>query len=311
MFAYLGSWAIGSAPALINYNLGGDALVHCLKISGAKVLVVDWEDGCVARIEEVRGRIENELGMKIVILDEGTRCKIGAIEPILPPEEWRKDTSGKFPMCLLYTSGSTGMPKCCAFEVQRAFALAGPRINAIGLKAGPNGDRWYICMPLYHGTGNTTAVCCMITGVQLAIGKKFSTTRFWDDIRDSQSTAFVYVGETARYLLSVPPSPRDRDHKVKVMFGNGLRPDVWKRFRERFGVETVSEFFNSTEGVLGFLNVNRGKTYPTRSCIGQWLTKYRRLYLRICWSLRCYCPSTDQECHRPSRHRPRDGRCHP
>jgi acyl-CoA synthetase (AMP-forming)/AMP-acid ligase II len=113
-------------------------------------------------------------------------------------------------------------------------------------------------MPLYHGTGFTTAISCMLSGVTLCIGKKFSTSKFWSDIRDSRSTAFVYVGETARYLLANPPSENDKKHNVRVMYGNGLRPDVWHRFVERFGIETVGEFFNSTEGVLALYNGSRG-----------------------------------------------------
>lgn len=118
-------------------------------------------------------------------------------------------------------------------------------------------------MPLYHGTAFTTATSCLIGGLTLCIGKKFSTSRFWDDVRDSDSTAFVYVGETARYLLAVPPSEKDKQHKVKMMFGNGLRPDVWRRFSERFGIGNVSEFFNSTEGVFGLLNVCKGPYLQT------------------------------------------------
>lgn len=102
---------------------------------------------------------------------------------------------------------------------------------------------------------------CLATGVTLCIGKKFSGSQFWSDIRDSRATAFVYVGEAVRYLLAAPPSPLDRKHNVRVMFGNGLRPDVWEKFRERFGIDTVSEFFNSTEGVFGLLNVNRGMSW--------------------------------------------------
>ena len=113
-------------------------------------------------------------------------------------------------------------------------------------------------MPLYHGTGYTTAVSCMLSGITLCLGKKFSTSRFWSEVRDSKSTAFVYVGETARYLLANPPSENDKKHNVKVMFGNGMRPDVWHRFVERFGIPTVAEFFNSTEGVLSLINISRG-----------------------------------------------------
>lgn len=162
-----------------------------------------------------------------------------------------------------FSSGTTGHPKACPFEMQRAGGLVGGRIRDLDLSPGPNGDRWYICMPLYHGTGNTTALSCMMSGVTLCIGKKFSTSRFWTDIRDSNSTAFVYVGETARYLLANPPSELDRKHKVKVMFGNGMRPDVWHRFVDRFGIRTVAEFFNSSEGVFGLINVCRGPFLAT------------------------------------------------
>jgi acyl-CoA synthetase (AMP-forming)/AMP-acid ligase II len=64
MFTLLAIWALGTAPAMINYNLTGDALVHCLKISNSKVLVVDEDADCRQRVEECRDRIEQELGIK-------------------------------------------------------------------------------------------------------------------------------------------------------------------------------------------------------------------------------------------------------
>jgi acyl-CoA synthetase (AMP-forming)/AMP-acid ligase II len=151
------------------------------------------------------------------------------------------------------------------------------------LKPGPNGDRWYVCMPLYHGTGGTTALVCMVTGITCCIGTKFSTSRFWADVRDSNSTAIVYVGETARYLINSPPSDLDRKHKVRAMFGNGLRPDVWQRFVDRFGIEIVGEFFNSTEGVMALFNGSRGPFTATsvghQGLIDRWRT--RNLYVPV------------------------------
>jgi acyl-CoA synthetase (AMP-forming)/AMP-acid ligase II len=105
-------------------------------------------------------------------------------------------------------------------------------------------------MPMYHGTGGLSSITHLINGIPLCIGKKFSTSRFWSDIRDSRATWFVYVGETARYLLAAPPSPRDKDHCIRGMYGNGLRPDVWEKFCTRFDIPEVLEFFSSTEGVL-------------------------------------------------------------
>ena len=66
--------------------------------------------------------------------------------------------------------------------------------------------------------------------------------------------AAQYIGEICRYLLSQPESPEDRSHQVKIMFGNGLRPTVWKEFVDRFGIKTIREFYGSTEG-----NANIGK----------------------------------------------------
>jgi acyl-CoA synthetase (AMP-forming)/AMP-acid ligase II len=255
VFSMAGSWAIGSAPALINYNLGGDGLIHCLKVAQSTVLLVDEDEACRERIEAERTRIENELGMRILFLDAATKAAIEAIEPVRPGDEYRNGVTGEFPIFIFYTSGTTGFPKACPFQTQRSYGMGFGRKRTTGLKGGPNADTWYDCMPLYHGTGCTVAIGCMIGGIRLAIGRKFSVRNFWHDIHDSDANCFVYVGETARYLLAAPPSPLDKDHKLKSMYGNGMRPDVWKKFRERFNIPNVNEFFNSTEGMLSLLNV--------------------------------------------------------
>lgn len=88
---------------MINYNLGGDALIHCLKVGGAKVLIVDEDDQCRARIEEVRDRIENEVGMTIYILDSGLKNQIASFPVTRPDDSYRKGIKATSPMCLLYT----------------------------------------------------------------------------------------------------------------------------------------------------------------------------------------------------------------
>ena len=68
----------------------------------------------------------------------------------------------------------------------------------------------------------------------------------------------TYVGEIARYLLALPPSPADRQHLLRMAYGNGMRPDVWGRFQDRFGVPKVCEFYGSTEGGLSHLTIQEG-----------------------------------------------------
>jgi len=118
-----------------------------------------------------------------------------------------------------------------------------------------------------------------MTGITLCIGKKFSTTKFWEDVRDSRATWITYVGETARYLLAAPPSPLDKAHNVRAMYGNGLRPDVWFKFRDRFGVAEVAEFFASTEGVFALLIYSRGDYFA--ACVGHHGLINRMLYQNI------------------------------
>lgn len=121
-------------------------------------------------------------------------------------------------------------------------------------------------MPLYHGTGGMCSTSALLSGTTLCLGKKFSVSKFWSEIRDSKATWFTYVGETARYLLAAPPSPLDKQHNIRAIYGNGLRPDVWTRFQERFGIDEVGEFFNSTEGMLALVNYARSPYM--RDCVG-------------------------------------------
>ena len=113
-------------------------------------------------------------------------------------------------------------------------------------------------MPMYHGTGGIGAITQLMNGIPLCIGKRFSTSRFWSEVRDSRATWITYVGETARYLLAAPPSSRDKDHHLRGMYGNGLRPDVWIKFCDRFGISEVLEFFSSSEGVFSVAVSSKG-----------------------------------------------------
>lgn len=151
IMAVLGVWALGAAPAMINYHLAGEALVHCIKISGAKLLLVDWDDECRARIEEVRGQLEGDLGIRIIILDAATKAHINSLEPIRPPDEMRSRMPPDYPMALIYTSGSTGYPKAISFSVGRTLVMTSKtKANAIGVRRGPDGDRYYNCKFLCH-----------------------------------------------------------------------------------------------------------------------------------------------------------------
>lgn len=92
----------------------------------------------------------------------------------------------------------------------------------------------------------------------LCLARKFSASRFFKDVAGSRATRMLYVGELCRYLVNSPPSPYDNAHDCRTAYGNGMRPEVWQKFQERFGIPEIREFYRSTEGVGKFENSGAG-----------------------------------------------------
>lgn len=120
-------------------------------------------------------------------------------------------------------------------------------------------------MPLYHSSASILGFCMTLGwGATHSLGRKFGTKTFWEEVRASNATCMQYVGETCRYLLAAPPQidpvtgeNLDKKNKIRVAFGNGLRPEIWDRFKERFGIEEIGEFYAATEGTSGTWNFSR------------------------------------------------------
>ncbi len=158
------------------------------------------------------------------------------------------------PLCYFYTSGTTGLPKAAVLTNGRYMkAYGGIGQACIQLKSN---DRVYVPLPFYHATALVVAWSSIIAGgACLVLARKFSASQYWDDVIDNRVTALCYIGELCRYLIAQASSEQDRQHQVKVMFGNGLRPEIWQAFKARFGIERVHEFYGSSEGNVGFMNV--------------------------------------------------------
>ena len=131
---------------------------------------------------------------------------------------------------------------------QRWLRAPGAGFSGLGVRLRGN-DTMYCALPLYHNNALTVALSSVIdAGATLALGARLSVSRFWDEVIAMDATAFIYIGELCRYLLNQPPKPTDRAHKVGVIVGNGLRPDIWEEFTRRFGIKRVVEFYAASEG---------------------------------------------------------------
>lgn len=125
----------------------------------------------------------------------------------------------------------------------------------------------YTCMPLYHGAAHSLCTLGIVhAGATLVLGRKFSHRTFWPEVAAGKATIIQYVGELCRYLVNGPPHPLERQHVVQRAWGNGMRPDVWEPFRERFNIPVINELYAATDGLGSIFNYNRGPF--TRHALG-------------------------------------------
>jgi acyl-CoA synthetase (AMP-forming)/AMP-acid ligase II len=104
-------------------------------------------------------------------------------------------------------------------------------------------DVVYTCLPLYHSAGGLIGCGFIFNGMTMVLRKKFSAQKFFEDCTNHKVTIFQYIGELCRYLLTTPPSKFDRAHKIRIAIGNGLRPEIWNQFQQRFNIPEIFEFY--------------------------------------------------------------------
>ncbi len=255
--AWMGLAKIGAAAALINNNLTGAALAHCLSISGASHVITDAES--VAAVGTIRAGLARPLIYWVIdaegALGESQRAldlKEPKLAPERPPRALRAGLKSRDAALYIYTSGTTGMPKAAKIAHTRAQLYMRAFAGATGANAE---DRLYCALPLYHSTGGLCGVgAAWLNGATLVLRRKFSASHFWDDVMEHDCTMFVYIGELCRYLVNQTPHPKERAHRLRLGFGNGLRPEVWAEFETRFGLTRILEFYGSTEGNVSLFN---------------------------------------------------------
>ncbi len=255
--AWIGMTKIGVAAALINTNLTGAALAHCLSISGASHAITDSEG--LAAFDSIRAGLARPLTLWVIDAEgalgenrRGLDLKQPRMAPERPPRSDRAGLKARDTALFIYTSGTTGMPKAAKIAHTRAQLYM--RAFAGATKSNSE-DIIYCALPLYHSTGGLCGVgAAWLNGATLVLRRKFSATHFWDDVVDHDCTIFVYIGELCRYLVNNPPHSKERAHRLRLGFGNGLRPEVWGEFEKRFGVPRLLEFYGSTEGNVSLFN---------------------------------------------------------
>lgn len=255
---WLGLAKAGLVSALINTNQRMDTLIHSITVVNCRALIFGSElsehvDDIFAKAREQAPTLE------FFHFGDEDRCKKAqtkSLKSILADSSASDPAtlnSGNFTDRLLYiyTSGTTGLPKAAIIKHSRYMFVGAGLRNLLCL----DNEIIYTSIPLYHLAGGIMGTSqCLIFNSAMVIKRRFSASQFWTDCIKYNATCAQYIGELCRYLLSQPPRDADNKHNVRIMFGNGLRPQIWREFVNRFQVKQIGEFYGSTEGNANIVN---------------------------------------------------------
>ncbi|XP_047041487.1 long-chain fatty acid transport protein 4-like [Helicoverpa zea] len=262
---WMGIARLGAVTPLINTNQRGNALIHSINVAKCDALIISEE--YQAAIQEIAKDLSPSLKLfkfsqralnpsnpRVEGSGDGITDFTNLLETT-PPAPWTLADADGFQGKLLYiyTSGTTGLPKAAVISNAR-FVFMATGLYYMGLEGN---DVFYCPLPLYHTAGGVISIgLAIIMGCTVAIKSKFSASQYFPDCVKYKATAAHYIGEMCRYVLATPPSPADTQHNVRVIYGNGLRPQIWKDFVKRFNIKAVTEFYGATEGNANIANVD-------------------------------------------------------
>ncbi|MHA2037858.1 MAG: long-chain-acyl-CoA synthetase [Promethearchaeota archaeon] len=255
MFAIYGLSKIGVVSSLINTKQRSNPLIHSINIDPGKVFIIGEE--LIEAFEEVRDELklsEKQSEHLYFVQDTGEIEMPDGFQNLSEIVK-NEDTSNppgsttlqaKDPYAYIFTSGTTGLPKAAIITHGHTYGSSiywGDTVVGFEHK-----DIIYVTTPIFHSHAINVAYASSLRyGSTIAIRRKFSASKFWDDAIKFKATSFNYIGEICRYLYNQPEKPTDKKHYIKKIVGNGLRNEMWRDFKKRFGIKQIFEFYGATE----------------------------------------------------------------
>ncbi len=250
LYAHFAAQKLGSYTVPVNTELKGDHLAYILDHCDASILIID--QGLLSAYEKIR---EKAPKIKHVVVNMRDASPVFKLRPYLSAfQDWLysepadqledRPRNGDLAM-LLYTSGTTGRAKGVIYR----FGAIG--LNNLGLMAKlfykPD-DVLYTCLPLFHANAlYVTLPVTMWAEAAMALGRRFSASRFWEDIRRYGATTFNALGAMIPILMKQPERADDADNPVRLVLSAACPASLWEAFEKRFDLK-IYEFYGAVDG---------------------------------------------------------------
>jgi carnitine-CoA ligase len=246
LYVFFAVQKLGAYVVPVNIALKGEGLSYIINHSEAKGLFVASE------LFDSVAVIRHGLGLLKHVVVDTSEAPAGfslpkdatSLEALMAAPATEPDAAidPNAIACLMYTSGTTGLPKGVVMRY-RALGMFGMFSGAYR-----EGDILYTCLPLFHGNALfLTVMRALAGGFTVALSRRFSASRFWDEIRRHHATTFNALGAMIPILLKQPPRPNDADNPVRLVFSAATPAWAWEEFEKRFGV-TIWEGYGAVDG---------------------------------------------------------------
>jgi crotonobetaine/carnitine-CoA ligase len=246
---FFGIQKAGMYAIPVNTSLRGESLLYILNHSEAKFLVADQDqlqtvERVSAGLEQIEKIVVNPAldsaaqsnGVEWLSLTEAYRCSADN-----PAVAYDKDD-----ICLIvYTSGTTGLPKGVVYRYRKSSVKL---ISLAAFLLFESSDVLYTPFPLFHANALfVTTTSALHMGARVVLARRFSASRFWDDIRKYEVTSFNTIGAIIPILLKQPEKPTDAQNKVRFVISAACPPELWEKFEKRYGL-TIYETYGAVDG---------------------------------------------------------------
>jgi carnitine-CoA ligase len=242
---------MGAYAVPINTELRGSGLKYLLEHSQVKIILADY--GALSeRIAPLRSQLK-DIGHYCVVGEGAERAASSEFDwlsgaPTIKAGNWpirEEDMPANSPSLLMYTSGTTGLPKAVT------YTYGASNLKKLGFASRifflPE-DKLYTCLPLFHANALMVSMTqALWMGLPVRIGRRFSASAFWQEVSESEATCFNALGAMIPILLKTPPSDFERKHKIRLVISSACPAEAWKEFETRFGVE-IWEAYGAVDG---------------------------------------------------------------